>query len=381
MRLGAADDETARHHLGEGHQLNKLLVTGLAIGRDAGVCEACNYDFSWLLTHPSILIWADKILFTEFVWSIVQQEAYPKPATAAKACKLVLDIAQAHGLVEIRKPLPLLSRELGDSIFAQAESDIESIRKLFPDQVEPSRNDHTLYDPKEFLHIGDRHYCAPYLSSAYASLLLARSWDANCLFDHEVFNILRYKFGITALPREADVDTVQSFHQVFDACFPNDPLFPRYAFSSEEECSACHRCKDEFLKDVESGTLQMIKWREYDEVQQARSVVDGIIGRQNMMCGDVEPSEVAREFEELKQTLKRRTKAVFPQAKRWSNVVTMVSIPLAVTGLAAGSSLVTMAGATLAGLAQISKEGIEFLESKYRWAGFLQSLQADPRHD
>lgn len=33
--------------------MNKIFVTGLAIGNEIGTCDFCNFDFSWLITNPS----------------------------------------------------------------------------------------------------------------------------------------------------------------------------------------------------------------------------------------------------------------------------------------------------------------------------------------
>lgn len=34
-------------------KVNKVLVTGLAIGKDLDVCEVCNLDFDWVLNEKN----------------------------------------------------------------------------------------------------------------------------------------------------------------------------------------------------------------------------------------------------------------------------------------------------------------------------------------
>ena len=34
--------------------MNKVLVTGLGIAREFGICDSCNLDVSWLANNPSI---------------------------------------------------------------------------------------------------------------------------------------------------------------------------------------------------------------------------------------------------------------------------------------------------------------------------------------
>ena len=61
-----------------------MLVTGLALGTEAGVCQACNFDYNWLINYPSILIWADKIMITKNIWDSVIDEKWPEPRGLAK---------------------------------------------------------------------------------------------------------------------------------------------------------------------------------------------------------------------------------------------------------------------------------------------------------
>ena len=36
------------------------MMTGLALGKDVGVCDACNTNVEWIMSYPSTLLWADK---------------------------------------------------------------------------------------------------------------------------------------------------------------------------------------------------------------------------------------------------------------------------------------------------------------------------------
>jgi hypothetical protein len=357
--------------------MNKLLVTGMAIGQDAGVCDVCDYDLDWLINYPSILLWADRIIITETVWQVIQKKDLPGLPELAKACKLIFDIARDQGIVEIVQPTPLLRPGLSDAIFTQVDNDLDKIKRLFPDKVvQRSISKPGKEGPNETL-IDGVGFCEPYISSIYASLVLAKAWEANCLFDPRVIHYLRYKFGIEAFPKQADNGRIQSFTTVFESYFPNEPLIPGYVFDSQGRCLDCQnekKCKGTYLKDLETKTLELLKWREYDEIQQAKAVVDKIIVRRDK-SDIVDPHEVAKEFNEEQSKLTKRVRSIFPKAKRWANVTTIVSIPLAIAGLSSGEYLVTLAGATAAGLAQVGKQYVEFLESKYRWVGFLQNIQ------
>jgi hypothetical protein len=354
--------------------MNKLLITGLAVGQDAGVCEACNYDLAWLVNYPSVLLWTDRIIITETVWQVIQEEGYPHPPELAKACKLVFDIARVEGLIEIVQPTPLLKPQLRKSILTQVDSDLEKVRRLFPDKVEQRSIGRTGKEgPTETL-IDGVGFCSPYLCSVYASLVLAKAWGANCLFDPHVLHYLRYKFGVEAFPKQADTGWIQSFTTLFESQFPNDQLIPGYAFDSQGRCLTCaheEKCKKTYLNEVETRVRDLLKWRQYDEIRRAKAVFTKIVAWRDK-TGIVDPEQVAKEFRAEQSKLAKRTRLVFPKVKRWANVTTIVSVPLAITGLSSGGSLLTLAGAAAAGLAQVGKEYIEFLESKYRWVGFMQ---------
>ena len=73
--------------------MNKLLVTGLALGKKFGTCQVCNFDFEWLLHYPSVLVWADKILVADTIWDTVSQGGYPGDSKElASSLQLIFDI-------------------------------------------------------------------------------------------------------------------------------------------------------------------------------------------------------------------------------------------------------------------------------------------------
>jgi hypothetical protein len=358
----------------ERSRMNKLMITGLAVGQDAGVCSSCNYDLAWLANYPSVLLWADRIIITETVWRVIQQEEFPHPPELAKACKLVFDVARAEGLVEIVQPTPLAEPQLQKSILKQVDSDLKRVMHLFPDKVEqrsmgrPGRE-----GPTETL-IDGVGFCSPYLCSVYASLVLAKLWGANCLFDPHALHFLRYKFGVETFPKQVDTGWIRSFTTLFESQFPNDHIIPGYAFDSQGRCLTCaseEKCKKTYLNEVETRVRDLMKCRQYDEIRRANSVFNKIIASRDK-AGIIDPEQVAKEFRAEQSKLAKQIHRVFPKVKRWANVTTIVSVPLAVTGLSTGGSLLTLAAAAAAGLAQIGKEYITFLESKHRWVGFIQ---------
>jgi len=129
-------------------------------------------------------------------------------------------------------------------------------------------------------------------------------------------------------------------------------------------------CKDTYLAQVESNVKEIIRWRNCDEIQQIKAVVNEIIDKHRADSGALNPSAVLEEFGKKQELLRKRMRLVFPQIKRWTNITTMFSIPIIVVGLATANPLITLSGATLAGLSQFAKESLDLLSSKYRWLSF-----------
>jgi len=355
--------------------MNKLLVTGLALGKEADVCDACNFSFGWLLEYPSVFVWSDKILVPEVIWKAIMAEAYPPSKELAKCCKLIFEIAEADGTIEIVSPLTIIDDTLKKAIFDEIEKDAALLQKTFPDRVSTRLLGDSEDAPRE-LTIDGVGYCKARIWTIYASLILARALGANCLFEQEVLLYMRHKFGISGSPAQADSGKIESSRTIFEAVIPNDPIFPDYAFSSQRECLTCRRedsCKDTYLSTLEKSFTELIRWREYDEVQELRSTIEEIIRKRSAYNEPIDPQDIIHDFRDREKMLRNRLKSVFPKAKRWAHIATMLSIPIAVSGVVTGASLMTVAGAGSVGLSQLTKELINLLESKYRWISFLQT--------
>lgn len=357
--------------------MNKVLVTGLATEDKEGFCSRCHYDLEWLLNYPSLFLWADHVLVPETIWDLVHREVYPAPTEFARSCRAVFDIAHSKGLIEIVKPSLVINHTLANMISSQVDGDMADMARLFPDKLVTSDRSTLADDYSGEILLDGEPFCTPYLSAVYANLILARAWGANCLFDARALHLLRYKFGISGFPKEVDPGSMRSFTTVFEPYLPNDPLLPHYALCNRELCSTCKHeesCADGYLHDLEERMTELLKWRDYDEVHQAKAIMDAIVSQRDATNSTVDPDEIAARFHDEETKLRRRVLSIFPKVKRWANVATIISIPIAVAGLATDASLVTIGGAIAGGFAQLGKEYVEFLESKYRWVGFHQNM-------
>lgn len=351
--------------------MNKVLVTGLALGKEIGACDACNFDFDWLIRYPSVILWTDKILVADTIWNTVSHGRFPpKSKELAKSLQLIFDILRSEGIVEVVKPSEIISPDLKDDIYTGVYKDRDLLAKFFPDHV-------TLGDEDEVpgqMFIDGLEYCTPHLWTIYAGFVLAKAWNAHCLFNMRVFNYCRYKFGLTNFPKEGEPGGIESFQAVFEAYVPNRSIFPEYVYISKDMCFKCENersCKDTYLSNVESNLKSILSWRDYDEIQQLKSVIDDIVHRRNKLGGLINPSDILHDFRNKQDKIRKRVKLIFPKLKRWANVTTMLSIPVAVAGVSTGHPLITVSAAGLAGLSQLAKELVDSLSSKYSWIGFV----------
>ena len=351
--------------------MNRVLVTGLALGLEAKTCESCNFDLEWLIRYPSILIWADEIIITKAIWDVVSKGVYPDQSRElTKAVRLIFELASSENIIKVINPSKIISPDLKNDIYVQIRKDRKSFTKFFPDHV-------TLGDSSEVpgqIFIDGVQYCTPHIWTIYAAYILASALNAHCLFDSNVLNYCRYKFGLTNLPKEGETGRVQSFQAVFEGYLPNATLFPGYVLSENSKCHICaneKNCRDTYLSTLEADLKEIFSWRNYDEIHQLKAVVSAIVRKHQESGGIVNPADILHEFRNEQNKIRKRIKLVFPKVKRWANITTMLSIPVIFAGLGTGNYLITLSGSGLAGLSKLSKELIELLSSKYSWVGFI----------
>jgi len=338
---------------------------------------AKSIDYSWLHSYPSLLLWVDKLLVTKEMWKDIKTGflSHGKNKELGKCAELFFEKAQSKGIIEIVEPLPVItSKNLKDIIGSQIQKDITFLETNFPKRVSKqdlskSENSHVVG-----ITIDDIDYCWFHLWIIYSSLIFSRIWDANCFFNDVQLHYCKYKFLTSGIPETVDLERIKSFENIFNMYFPNESVLPEYALIDKDNCQKCKKlakCKDTYLSAFEDNIEELLSWRDYDEIQQLKGIINTIISKRN----DINSDEILKEFCDSEMILRNRVLSIFPKAKRWANVSTMLSIPIAVFGLASGASLLTVAGAGMAGLSHFTKEMIELLESKYRWVTFLPTIQ------
>lgn len=347
--------------------MNKVFVTGLGVGKDMGVCESCGFDYSWIYHNPSTLIWSDKVILTESAW----KERLQNNDKYDKAVNLILDIAYDEKIIELIKPKELFDDSVSEECINEAEYDTRIMKEKFPKNI--IEGDKGV--PGEVL-INGNGYCIPYIASIYSSLKIAESLNANCLFNREDYDYLYYKYGITA-NLITNNDTIKCLDEIFNIMIPNQLILHNYAYTSDEECNDCQRinyCNSTYLKDIEKNLLEMLKWRQYDEILRAKEEVQKIIDMKSMIGKEINPMDIKREFNEKQKKINLLIKKVFPKIKRWTNLTTVIATPISIYYAATLNKPITIASTSALGFSKMLDEYMKYYENKHNWVGFINKI-------
>lgn len=346
--------------------MNKVLITGLGVGKALDLCYECNLNFSWLVDNPSTLLWADKIL--------LPRECFDFVKTTNKRLDAIIDITlETLDKKNLLEKLPNNIKYTDEEqlrIYAQFLRDRELLLKYFPKTIKEGEDD----EHKEFF-IEDYHYCAPYIASLYGAMELANKNKAQCLFNKNDAMYLKYLNGIKSNNQES-INNLYS--EIFSTLLPNESLIPNFAIHNEEKCKSCkheNSCKEEY--DNYTKTLNSIlSYRNYDELFQAKKNVEKIISKKGEIRDDKDIAEVINQFNEKKDTINKNIYKIFPKIKRWTNMVTLLSTPLTI-----GTSVLAAIGNTnpivpiISGSVIAIDEGIKKAMENYtdnnRWVSFL----------
>ena len=145
------------------------------------------------------------------------------------------------------------------------------------------------------LIIGEEGYCGAWMSAIYAGIRIARDIGANCLFSKREHNFLKYLYGMES--NKLDINNVYS--EIFSLYMPEGLAIHNYAFVNEDKCKQCahyKQCKESYLCDTEQALKKMFKWRDYDELQQAKEEINKIIVLKNEVSSQNDINDIIREF-------------------------------------------------------------------------------------
>lgn len=347
--------------------MNKVLLTGLGIGKELDVCQSCNMNYESLLINPEVLLWADKICIPKDIHIISNSNTKEK---GERAINLMLAMLEDENLIEYIDIQSMYTPAIKEIIFSQAEDDIKGLLAFYPeDATVKDVND----NGQNELFLNGSMYCEPMIASIIASMIVADDLGANCLFSARDEKYLRYR---SEMIKRNNTDTIKKevYKKVFSVILPNDSILPKYiAGNNCGDCMHDQECHDSYLIDLERSLKQVLKSRDYDELYQVRSYIEKIIQRKNKRFEEINVDDLIQEFEKKKQKIQRTIKRRFPKVQRFINLSTLVTVPLSFgAAYMTKDSAMNLATIRACGSVAIVESVLKAYRSKNSWVYFLE---------
>lgn len=351
--------------------MNKVLITGLGVAKELGICETCNLNFSWLVNNPSTILWADQLYIPQ---ASFEAQIANKEQKNEKIIGMFLEMAEEHGIINKLNITDMYQKAVGDQIYQKMLVDSQTLLKTFPEVIRKGNEG----VPDEIL-IGDEGYCGAWISSIYAGMRVAKDIGANCLFSKREHTFLKYLYGLDANRINGHMIN-NVYTEVFSLYMPEKLAVHSYAFTDEERCEQCvhyEQCKENYLSDTEKALEKMFKWREYDELQQAKEEINKIILLKNDISSQKDIDDVVKEFKGRQDKINRNINKRFPKIERWTRMTTVLATPITIASAISGHIPLTIGGAVATGVAQATENLLEIYKSKNNWVGFVNDMKND----
>lgn len=349
--------------------MTKVLVTGLGTAKDFGICSKCGLDFSWLTKNPSVLLWADEICIPEEAFN---DEKMRQDEKSEKMISMFLKKAEDHNVVKKINVKDMYQESVGDDLYNKMLKDSETLLKTFPGVIEKGRDG----VPDELI-IENEGYCGIWMASVYAGLRLARDIDANCLFSKREHNFLKYLYGAEVNRRSGSAINML-YNEIFSLYLPESISIHNYAFTSDKWCDCCEHiqeCKATYLSDSEEAIEKLLKWRDYDEIQQVKLEIEKICQAKGSISTEADIKDIIKEFKEKQDKINVNIRKRFPKAKRWTKMTTVMATPITIAASLSGNTNLAIGSAVATGLAGMAEQLMEVYESKNNWVGFVNDMK------
>ena len=340
-----------------------IVLTGLALGGFSGICPCSNLDFSWAFMTPSNLLWMDKLIVTEEIKDLIENN-YTRNAEEM-AINIIFQKLEDAGIVDVVKNK--FDASTGERLMQDVSSDFDLIK----DQLEIKTSGRGK-DKQTDYYIGNYHYCLPSLWTLYAAIYISYDLNASFYLTEREYSYLAKlipkKYGRT-LPTGGNA----AIEEVLQLYLPNLFVGHSYLFCDHKEyCEQCvheSHCKDIFLHDIEKQMDTVLSYRQYDEVRRTCEVMDKICERSRNAGKVLTGMELWNDLIEEANIVKKKSIHALKNIKTWSRISTAVSI-----GFTAMSFLNPVLGATSAvgiaashGLAEKEKA----INKDLNWVNFI----------
>lgn len=336
-----------------------ILLTGLALGNESGLCPCSNIHTEWLFTNPQDMLWVDNIVLTKREKEIIdsyEHSLYPYD----RAVWLIFQYLDQAKTIQI----------VDDNIITETAA--EHIKQQVVDDIRLIKPEYLINDEHTFTY-KRHHYCQPALQTLYAAIFL--SWKLGTTISLDTRES-EYFQSMYALKYKRALKTGKNVYvgQLIQYYLPEIALGHHYLDeSAREECKICaneKECKDGFLNTIEQQIRQIILYREREEVRQLCQTIDDVIDKDftNATIKDIE--QYKHDLNELAFAQQQKMQNAFREYSKWKPLTTCASVGLTIAGLA-GKTTAGVAGLGLGLLEQLLNEYVDYRRRKNSWVNIV----------
>ncbi len=336
-----------------------ILLTGLALGNESGLCPCSNIHTEWLFTNPQDLLWVDSIVVTRREKEII--DAYGRSKKPyARAVELIFQYLNQAKTIQI----------IDDSIIT--ESDVENIKQQVVDDIGQICPEYLEGEEHTFLY-QNHHYCQPALNALYAGICLSYKLGTTISLDSMESDYFRSLFALKYNAKSKSGKNVY-VGELLKSYLPEIDLGHHILYeSSHKECGICAKekdCKTNYLSQIEQQIKQIILYRERDEVRQLCETIDEVIDNDysNATIKDIELYK--KQIEEIAFAKQQKMRRAFREYNKWKPLVTCASVGLTVAGLA-GKTELGVAGVGLGIFEKLLSQYAESIQKKNSWVNLV----------
>ena len=202
--------------------MNKVLITGLGVAKELGICEICNLNFSWLVNNPSTILWADQLYIPRVSYDaqIANQES-----KSDKVIGMFLEMAEEHGIIKKLNLTDMYQEAVGDKIHQKMLADSQALLKTFPEIIRKGDKE----VPNEIL-IGDEGYCGAWMSSIYAGIKVAKDIDARKRLEPQIRELVAANLpNVVSYSRSIPLGPPAAYPVMLRVTGPDDNIVKEYA--------------------------------------------------------------------------------------------------------------------------------------------------------
>lgn len=207
-----------------------ILLTGLALGNESGLCPCSNLHTEWLFTKPQDLLWVDSIVVTRREKEIIDAyERSKKPY--AKAVGLIFQYLYQAKTIQI----------IDDCLIT--DTDIDHIKQQVVDDIGLICPEYLKGKEHTFLY-QNHQYCQPTLNALYAGICLSFKLGTTISLDSMESDYFRSLFALKYNAKSKMGKNV-FIGELLKSYLPEIELGHHILYeSSHKECGTCTKEND-----------------------------------------------------------------------------------------------------------------------------------------